>query len=106
MWCYDQLIQGKNSRLNVTLIKSGDTPTLYSWPVSKVNWESTQKPCCVEDDFHAVPPTKASPAPLVSTILFWSMSKTGNMVTFSPVVRTQEGCYLKLNNTVCGLLFL
>lgn len=65
---------------------------LHSWPVSKVNWESTQKSCCVEDRFHALPPTKASPAPLVSTISFWSMSKTGNMVTFSPAVRTQEGC--------------
>lgn len=41
--------------------------------------------------FHAVPPTKASPAPLVSTMAFWSMSTTGNMVTVSPVVKTREG---------------
>lgn len=31
-----------------------------------------------------LPPTKASPAPLVSTISFWSMSKTGNIFTRSP----------------------
>ena len=32
------------------------------------------------------PPTKASPAPFVSTMALWSMSTTGNVVTLSPVV--------------------
>jgi len=87
----DQLVQSENSGLNVTLVWSGGTITSHSWPVSKVNWGCTQRSSCVEGDFHGVPPTKASPAPFVSTISFWSMSKTGNTVTFSPVVRTQEG---------------
>lgn len=35
-----------------------------------------------------VPPTKASPAPLVSTISLWSISRTGNVSTLSPVEKT------------------
>lgn len=42
------------------------------------------------DNKNNIPPTKESPAPLVSTISFWSMSKTGNMITLSPVLRTKR----------------
>lgn len=49
------------------LKQSGDIVTLlHSWTASKIKLECTQKTDCLDEN--TIPPTKASPAPLVSTI--------------------------------------
>lgn len=74
----------RSSWVNASLIKGGERTRPRRQLVTKVNSKCARKSSCEGDGFPSVPPTKASPAPFVSTMSFWSMSRTGNMVTLSP----------------------
>lgn len=75
-----------------------------TWPTSTVNsvpqWAHPPLSDTHTHPSPSIPPTKASPAPFVSTMWFWSMSRTGNIVTLSPANETQKKVQLDCITTL------